>query len=701
MNRQIKFSLLLIISLISFSCSDTLNTLDTPSLDTINLSAIPNDTSEVKAHVLCFIDEFEEEGTITRTYADPSNNYAVTWSDGDIVGIFPREGYQEPFVIPANQVGKTWAAFDGGYWAMKDGLTYNAYYPFDKANFESANSKTTIPVTYIGQEQNGTACCVGPFDYTYSDWTAPDNGSISFNFHHLGSFLVLTLPLPATATYTSLTLNADQAVIPTRGTYDLTAATPSFVADQESLASSLTMSLINYQGTAGDDAIFYMMLPPVDLSARDLTVTLTTADASCTFDIDAFNSIAGTLKKKTGTPRSSTIEGTIDDWLYLASIIRVKTPGSLNTHFTSADYTTTTELRIAGDINSTDINYLHNFTNLELLDMNRATIVESGKENTLPNKFSYYYDDGDTEHYLTKLKTLYLPQSLVTIEYNALAGLESLEYVKIYDNVSTTLASRFTNDLKLTEIEVTSGNATYASYNGCLYTKDYTTLIHCPAAKTSVNFHSGVTTIGEKAFYCTSVPSVTVPEGVSALGNQAFLHDINVVVGPYGNLSTIVLPSTIQTIGNQCFGYQNITSITIPEGVQEIPTECFKGSKLATITLATTISSYGSSAFENSLLTTINIPNGPTSIPYALFRGCRALTDITFPASATSIGHEALRGCSSLETIHCSSYLNNNRAYDNIVGIKSGCQVYVPTAKLTNYQNDAFWSASVFNLIGE
>ncbi len=135
--------------------------------------------------------------------------------------------------------------------------------------------------------------------------------------------------------------------------------------------------------------------------------------------------------------------------------------------------------------------------------------------------------------------------------------------------------------------------------------------------------------------------------------------------------------------------------------MQEIPTECSKGSKLATITLATTISSYGSSAFENSLLTTINIPNGPTSIPYALFRGCRALTDITFPASATSIGHEALRGCSSLETIHCSSYLNNNRAYDNIVGIKSGCQVYVPTAKLTNYQNDAFWSASVFNLIGE
>lgn len=473
-----------------------------------------------KTHVLGYIDEFETNGT-TRTYADPANNYTVTWMSGDVVGIFPREGYQEPFAIPANQVGQVWAEFDGGYWAMKDGLTYNAYYPFDKANFESADSKETISVSYIGQEQTGTDCCVGPFDYTYADWKEPENGSISFNFHHLGSFLVLTLPLPATATYTSLILNADQAVIPTKGTYDLTAATPTFIPDQESLASSLTMTLNNYNGTADDEAVFYMMLPPVDLSERALTVTLTTADASCTFDLDPFVSQAGKLKRLTGTPRSSTIEGTLDDWLYLASIVRVTTPGSLNTHFTSDQYSTTTELRISGNLNYSDIDFLHNFRNLELLDMNRANIVESGKENILPNLFSY---DGDDYQYLEKLKTLYLPQSLVSIDYSALRGCGSLEYVKIFDNVSTTLSNRFSENKKLNEIEVTSGNTTYASYDGCLYSKDYTTLIHCPTAKTSINFHSGVTTIAQKAFYCTSLTSVNVPEGVTELGDQAFYH---------------------------------------------------------------------------------------------------------------------------------------------------------------------------------
>lgn len=671
---------------VTISCSDNI------SNDITSLSQ-----SVGKTHVLGYIDEFESDGT-TRTYADPTNNYSVTWMSGDVVGIFPREGYQEPFAIPANQVGQVWAEFDGGYWAMKDGLTYNAYYPFDKANFESADSKETIPVSYIGQEQTGTDCCVGPFDYTYADWKEPENGSISFNFHHLGSFLVLTLPLPATTTYTSLILNADQAVIPTKGTYDLTAATPTFIPDQESLASSLTMNLNNYNGTAADEAVFYMMLPPVDLSERALTVTLTTADASCTFDLDPFVSQARKLKKITGTPRSSTIEGTIDDWLYLASIVRVTTPGSLNTHFTSDQYSTTTELRIAGNINYSDINTLRRFTNLELLDMNRVTIVEAGKENILPTSFSVIRDDGDDYYYLTKLKTLYLPQTLVSADPKALNGCESLEYVKIYNNFSGALTGRLTH-LKLEEIEVASDNTTYASYDGCLYTKDYTTLIQCPAAKTSINFHSGVTTIGYQAFYCTSIPSVTVPEGVETLGGYAFYHRYATKIG---NLTSIILPSTLRTIGDCCFGYQNIASITIPEGVETIPTECFKGCfYMTSISLPSTVSSYGISAFEDAGLTTINIPEGPTSIPDAMFRGCRFLTEITFPASANRIGNYALRGCGSLETIRCKSYLFNGTSYDNIVGIKNGCNVYVPNAYVTNYQNSAFWGASVFNIIGE
>lgn len=55
---------------------------------------------EEKMQVLFSVDEFINSSS-TRTNVDPSNNFAITWASGDVIGIFPREGYQEPFAIPA------------------------------------------------------------------------------------------------------------------------------------------------------------------------------------------------------------------------------------------------------------------------------------------------------------------------------------------------------------------------------------------------------------------------------------------------------------------------------------------------------------------------------------------------------------------------------------------------------------------------
>jgi hypothetical protein len=106
---------------------------------------------EDKCRIICSVDEFESANP-SRTNTEPDNNFRITWASGDVIGIFPFEGYQEPFEIPVNQIGKESASFDGGYWSVKDGLQYNAYYPFDKRNFDSAEMKTRIPVTYIGQQ---------------------------------------------------------------------------------------------------------------------------------------------------------------------------------------------------------------------------------------------------------------------------------------------------------------------------------------------------------------------------------------------------------------------------------------------------------------------------------------------------------------------------------------------------------------------
>lgn len=269
--------------------------------------------SNVKSQVLFSVDDFIPESQ-TRTNCDPSNSYKITWASGDVIGIFPREGDQEPFVIPADQVGQSKAAFDGGYWALKAGKTYNAYYPFSRENYASSDMKTKIPVSYLGQYQNGHECNVGSYDYTYSDWKESVGGAaVSFSFHHLGSFLVLKLPIPANATYTSLTLNARNDVIPTTGTYDLTATTPVFVSKTK--ASSLSMQLNSFTGVAGENATFYMMVPPMDLSAETMTVTLSAGSTSCSYSIESKKISAAKLYNLTGAPVSSTVTGTVDEWL--------------------------------------------------------------------------------------------------------------------------------------------------------------------------------------------------------------------------------------------------------------------------------------------------------------------------------------------------------------------------------------------------
>ncbi len=266
--------------------------------------------------IVCSVDKFESVSQ-SRTNTDPDNGFLITWASGDVIGIFPREGYQEPFEIPANQIGNKSATFDGGYWAVKDGLQYNAYYPFDKKNFDSAEMKTRIPVSYVGQSQNGTSCDIGAFDYTYSDWGTAVNGSISFDFHHIGAIAVFSLKYPATTTYTKMTLSVDDELIPLEGSYDLTANDVAFVADENSKSEFISLTLKDCSGVAGETGVFYMMLPPMDLSNSEVTLTLTSsAGTASTYSIDkALKTQKGKLYRRTGVPVASNVEGTVDGWI--------------------------------------------------------------------------------------------------------------------------------------------------------------------------------------------------------------------------------------------------------------------------------------------------------------------------------------------------------------------------------------------------
>ena len=156
-----------------------------------------------------------------------------------------------------------------------------------------------------------------------------------------------------------------------------------------------------------------------------------------------------------------------------------------------------------------------------------------------------------------------------------------------------------------------------------------------------------VTSIGNSAFSgCSSLASVTIPEGVTSIERYAF--------SSCSSLTKVTIPGSVTSIGNYTFQKcSDLTSVTLPDGVTSIGRCAFCNcSSLTSVTIGSGVTSIGDSAFRDcSSLTSVTIPESVTSISYEAFRGCSSLTSVTIPDSVTSIGSRAFSSCRSLASV--------------------------------------------------
>ena len=186
----------------------------------------------------------------------------------------------------------------------------------------------------------------------------------------------------------------------------------------------------------------------------------------------------------------------------------------------------------------------------------------------------------------------------------------------------------------------------------------------------SVNL-SNVKKIGGDAFNgCANLKEVALPE-------TAILETIG--IGAFENtaLTAFNWPSTITAIPDRVFcDCTELISVTLPEGVTSIGINAFSNTALTTITIPASVTVISNGAFSGTPLTSVTLPESLTSMGYigesnlaiGTFENCTALTSVTLPSGLTQIGKKDFKGCSSLTTIKCGEHENTLPATLQTVG---------------------------------
>lgn len=173
--------------------------------------------------------------------------------------------------------------------------------------------------------------------------------------------------------------------------------------------------------------------------------------------------------------------------------------------------------------------------------------------------------------------------------------------------------------------------------------------------------------IGAGAFYGTNIKEINIPETVEIIGKSAFSR--------CDALSKANIPTKIKEMGSYVFYYCTSLQedIIIPPTIESIGDYIFEGSAIQSVTFkkGETPISITYCMFRNcKSLSSVNFETGCLiqELESGCFAECTALSEITIPAEVSEIVSDAFRDCTSLKsvTFETGSKLTTIDGYFNI-----------------------------------
>ena len=116
------------------------------------------------------------------------------------------------------------------------------------------------------------------------------------------------------------------------------------------------------------------------------------------------------------------------------------------------------------------------------------------------------------------------------------------------------------------------------------------------ARLTSLVLPSSLLTVGESAFLDNDLTTLVVPAGVTSIGNLGFADN---------ELSAVDLPTSLRLLDFGAFSENLLAGITLPEGLVEIDSGAFSFNRLTSVRIPASVTTIGDAAFAENPLTSV------------------------------------------------------------------------------------------------
>ena len=181
---------------------------------------------------------------------------------------------------------------------------------------------------------------------------------------------------------------------------------------------------------------------------------------------------------------------------------------------------------------------------------------------------------------------------------------------------------------------------------------------------------------------------MVIPSSVTSIGEWAFGCD-----NDNPTLQSVIIEADITEIPEGCFYLQTkLTSLSLPEGITAIGDDAFCGCKISSLTLPSSLKTIGARAFSNNGITQLTIPNKVESIGNAAFAH-NSIDNIDLPATLVSLHATAFKWESMNEVICRAQSVPQtpqtdelNNSWRPFYHINENCVLKVPAESLTIYQ---------------